>query len=224
LRKLSLLHFLSYSYPNIPRKTLYARILCGEVSVNGEKLRDPKCLILPDASLEFSPKRYVSRGGIKLEYALLCTDFDVQAKVVLDAGSSTGGFTDCLLQYGAGHVHAVDVGKNQLAYRLRIDPRVSVHEGTNIMNAPRFDPEPQVAVADISFRSLRRAALRVIEATSEKRALVLVKPQFEWPKEDRSFRGVVKGTSNIRRALVDIAGDLDAERVFVCDVVASLIA
>ena len=166
-------------------------------------------------------KRFVSRGGVKLEYALLRCGFSVEGKVVLDAGASTGGFTDCVLQHGAVHVHAVDVGTNQLAYPLRMDPRVTVHEKTNIMTAAPFEPVPDVAVADISFRSLRRAAARILDFTSESRALVLAKPQFEWPKSDTSFNGVLTNPSDIRKVLFELSEDLSAEDVRLTDVIAS---
>ena len=208
-------------FPDVSKQALYSRIMCGEVIVDGERKRDPKTLIGPDASITFQEKRYVSRGGVKLEHALLCGDFSVEGKVVLDAGASTGGFTDCALQHGAICVHALDVGTNQLAYSLRTDPRVITHEKTNIMSALPFEPKPDVAVADISFRSLRRAAARILDFTLESRALVLAKPQFEWPKDDGPFRGVLTNSSDIRDVLVNLAVDLSAEDVYVHDVIAS---
>jgi len=221
LKKRPLLQVLSDLYPHASREELYARILCGEVAIGGQRIRDPKYAVRDDMEIVFSRKRYVSRGGEKLEYALACTGFEVEGKVALDAGSSTGGFTDCLLQHGAARVHAGDVGKNQLAYELRIDPRVTVHENTNIMTAPPFVPESEIAVADISFRSLRHAAARIIDLTSEKKALVLAKPQFEWPKEDTSFRGVLSNTGDIRAVLRELTRDLAAEGVYVHSVVPS---
>ncbi|MBN1686132.1 MAG: TlyA family RNA methyltransferase [Spirochaetales bacterium] len=224
MKKRPLLQILQELYPDTPRQTLYARVLCGEVLVNGERLRDPKCAVPPNIQITFGKKRYVSRGGEKLEYALERTDFAVEGKVVLDAGSSTGGFTDCLLQHGAAHVHAVDVGINQLAYRLRMDARISVHERTNIMRTASLVPAPDVAVADISFRSLKKAAARVIDLTLDKKALVLAKPQFEWPKDDSSFDGVLERMSDIRSVLTGLAQSLAAEGVYTHSVVPSPIA
>ena len=221
MKKRPLLRILQDLYPDMPTKALYARILCGEVIVNGERLRDPRCAVSPEVQIAFGGKRFVSRGGEKLEYALQRTGFEVNGKVVLDAGSSTGGFTDCVLQHGAAHVHAVDVGTNQLAYRLRTDSRVSVHEKTNIIGVFGLIPEPDVAVADISFRSLRKAAARVVDLTREKRALLLAKPQFEWPKGDSSFDGVLRDSAEIRAVLVDLARDLAAEGVYTQMVVPS---
>lgn len=195
--------------------------MCGEVLVNGERSKDPKSQVSPEASFAFSEKRYVSRGGTKLEHALTHLDFEVEGRIILDAGASTGGFTDCVLQHGALHVHAVDVGTNQLAYSLRTDPRVTSHEKTNIMGVESFSPKPDVAVADISFRSLRKAAAHILGLTVESSALVLAKPQYEWPKDDEAFRGVVKEPSDIRAALFDLVKDLSIEGVFVCGVAAS---
>ena len=113
MSKKPLLRLLSDLYPETSRQELYARVLCGEVLVNGERLKDPKQPVSADAAVAFSRRRYVSRGGAKLDYALRHLDFPVEGKVVLDAGSSTGGFTDCLLQHGAARVFAVDVGYGQ---------------------------------------------------------------------------------------------------------------
>lgn len=132
-----------------------------------------------DADIVLTEERFVSRGGEKLDAAIAALNIDVSGKVFLDAGASTGGFTDCLLQRGAALVHAVDVGYNQLHYRLREDPRVLVHERTNLMELRRVWPEPDAAVADLSFRSLRRAAAKLLSLTREGWALVLFKPQFE---------------------------------------------
>jgi 23S rRNA (cytidine1920-2'-O)/16S rRNA (cytidine1409-2'-O)-methyltransferase len=221
LKRKPLLTTLSELFPDIAKETLYARVMCGEVTVDGERIRDPKAHVYPGASISFEPKRFVSRGGVKLDFALGKSDFDVRNKTVLDAGASTGGFSDCLLRHGASLVHAVDVGINQLAYSLRIDPRVIVHERTNIMSAHGFEPKPEIAVADLSFRSLRRAAARILNFTTEKRALVLAKPQFEWPKNDTSFRGVATDTSATRTVLIRLAIDLSGENVHVCEVIQS---
>jgi 23S rRNA (cytidine1920-2'-O)/16S rRNA (cytidine1409-2'-O)-methyltransferase len=221
LKQKPLLNLLIQLFPDASKQTLYSRIMCGEVIVNGERNRDPKKPISPDASITFLEKRYVSRGGVKLEYALRHSDFSVEGKVVLDAGASTGGFTDCVLQHGAIRVHAVDVGTNQLAYSLRADPRVITNEKTNIMAPISFEPRPDVAVADISFRSLRGAAARILELTLDSRALVLAKPQFEWPKDDASFRGVLTNPSDIRDVLRNLTEDLSAEDVYVHDVIPS---
>lgn len=143
-------------------------------------MRDPAARVARGAVIELQSRpRYVSRGGEKLHAALAAWSIPVQDKVFVDAGASTGGFTDCLLQSGARVVHAVDVGYNQLDYRLRCDSRVIVHERTNLMDLEPLEPPPDAAVADLSFRSLRGAARKLLSLTSAGWGIVLVKPQFE---------------------------------------------
>lgn len=221
MKKRPLLQVLTAILPNQNRDKLYAQILCGDVIVDGERIRDPKQPVASDASIVFEKKQYVSRGGIKLEHALQFADFAVDGKVVLDAGSSTGGFTDCLLQHGAKHVYAVDVGTNQLAYALRVNPNVTVFEKTNIMDVGPFSPAPHLAVADISFRSLRNAAARILGLTVEGKALLLAKPQFEWDQNDESFDGILKDPADMRKALLMLIKDLACEHVYVHTVVPS---
>jgi len=109
----------------------------------------------------------------------------------VDAGASTGGFTHALLLRGASTVHAVDVGYNQLAYTLRADSRVVVHERTNITEISALNPEPHFAVADLSFRSLCGVATHLLGLTSEGWGIVLLKPQYEWRDADSGFDGRV---------------------------------
>ncbi len=155
------------------------------------------------------PPRFVSRGGEKLDAALERLDIDVAGRTALDAGASTGGFTDCLLQRGAAHVVAVDVGHGQLDVRLRQDPRVEVMERTNVRDltvgslpgAP-FD----VVTADLAFVSLRRVA-PVLTALAAPGAdvIVLVKPQFEAGRVEASKgRGVIRDPEVWRRALLGV--------------------
>ncbi|OGR89071.1 MAG: hypothetical protein A2992_03055 [Elusimicrobia bacterium RIFCSPLOWO2_01_FULL_59_12] len=130
--------------------------------------------------------RYVSRGGDKLRGALETFGISVKGKTCLDVGSSTGGFTDCLLQAGAKSVYAVDVGWGLLDYTLRKDPRVHVLERTNFrfFNAASLSPKPDFAGVDVSFISLDKILPKLAEVLSGAEALVLVKPQFEGtPKE-----------------------------------------
>src|SRR5439155_14996809 len=126
------------------------------------------------------PPRFVSRGGDKLDAALDRFGVDVAGRRVLDAGASTGGFTDCLLQRGAASVTAVDVGRAQLHERLRADPRVTSLERTDIRSFRTTEPFP-VVVADLSFISLRTVAGALLgdNAASGADVVVLVKPQFE---------------------------------------------
>jgi 23S rRNA (cytidine1920-2'-O)/16S rRNA (cytidine1409-2'-O)-methyltransferase len=219
--RVALLDLLCVRNPSSQRQDFFARILCGEIIVNGEKLRDPKVLVSRNAEITFQTQKYVSRGGVKLEHALNVMGFPVGGLVFIDAGSSTGGFTDCLLQANAMHVHAVDVGTNQLDYKLRIDGRISVHEKTNIMSIDRFDPEPHAAVADISFRSIRFAASHLLNLTRNKQLLALVKPQFEWIEPKKGFRGVVDDSKDLDKILCHLVADLRNENAFVTDVIES---
>lgn len=177
--------------PQAPRERLVSLILCGDVQFDGEVVRDPKSLVLSDSNVEFRSGSFVSRGGFKLEHALDTWRIDPEGKVVVDAGASTGGFTDALLRHGAAVVHAVDVGYNQIDYRLRTDPRVHVHERTNIMDVTRLEPHPHFGVIDLSFRSLRGAARHILDLTRESFVVALLKPQFEWRDPPDTFDGRV---------------------------------
>jgi 23S rRNA (cytidine1920-2'-O)/16S rRNA (cytidine1409-2'-O)-methyltransferase len=215
MRKRPLLQVLQNLEPGSSREELLARILCGEVRVDGARIRDPRFPVdCSEVSLERRP--FVSRGGLKLDGALAAHGPAVAGLCLLDAGCSTGGFTDCLLQRGAARVIAVDVGYGQLDYRLRRDPRVTALERTNILSlVPGSLPEvPDAAVADLSFRSLRRAAAHLLTLTSRHWLLALVKPQFEWRSAGADFRGVVRDPEVRRRVLASLARDLGAEGVF----------
>lgn len=208
MKRRSLLQVLVERYPQSDRKELYARIMSGDVRVEGHTVRDPSVPVAVEATIVFSDSRYVSRAGAKLAAALDEWDVRVAGRVWLDAGASTGGFTDCLLQRGAAIVHAVDVGYNQLDYRLRRDERVRVHERTNALSiAGRLDPAPDVFVCDLSFRSLRGAAKVLLSSVRERWGIALVKPQFELDAELRWGRAV---SERLADGVVD---DRDAQRV-----------
>lgn len=203
------------AFPSLSRDEVYAAILCGEIYVGGERLRDPSARVSPAATIEQRRRAFVSRGGLKLDHALESWRISVTGKVMLDAGSSTGGFTDCLLQRGALRVHAVDVGYNQLAYSLRTDPRVIVHERTNIMDLASLDPAADAAVADLSFRSLRGAADRILSLTREGWVVALVKPQFELRRDYEGFDGVLRDDRRLIEVLEEVAEALRSEGVSV---------
>ncbi len=209
-------------YPEKSKDDIYAAILCGDILVDGEKVRDPKRPVSIDTSIDWTVEKYVGRGALKLEGALEGLRIDPRGLVCLDAGASTGGFTDCLLAHGASHVHAVDVGYNQLAWKLRSNPNVSSRERTNIMSLELSDmnPPPVLAVADLSFRSLRGAASKLLELTSGGIVLALVKPQFEDPVES-GFDGVVRSREVRAAVLESLRDDLPSEGVFVHDALAS---
>ncbi len=173
------------------RTKAQAAILAGQVRVNGQPARKPGDPTAADAQLELvAPERFVSRGGHKLEHALLHFALPVTGARALDLGASTGGFTDCLLQHGAASVHAVDVGHGQLAWKLRQDPRVTVLERTNAreLSAAHFAPDQipfDLAVADCSFISLRKILPPLPSLIRPGgRIVALVKPQFEAGKAE----------------------------------------
>ncbi len=119
--------------------------------------------------------------------------------MILDAGSSTGGFSDCLLQNGAKAVHCVDVGYNQLDYSLRVKENVYVHEKQNIMNLDSLDPKPQGSVCDLSFRSISGAASHILKLCDNSFLICLIKPQFEVPRWKVDFTGVVDDLDFFKR-------------------------
>lgn len=181
-------------------------ILAGEVTVDGRRVDKPAAKVDPDAAIDVREKPpYVSRGGFKLAAALDAFGIDPAGRVCLDAGSSTGGFTDCLLQRGALRVHAFDVGTNQLAWKLRSDPRVISRERFNLRRLlPDDVGEPvDLLVADVSFISLTQVlgpCFAVLKPGAD--AVVLVKPQFEAERGEVGKGGIVRD-EDVRRRAVD---------------------
>ncbi len=218
MKKVPLLQLLQRRYPEKSKKELHAAVLCGEVRVGGERVQDPKrsCAVDAEAEIDGEQRRYVSRGGEKLDAALRRWDVTVRGKVWLDAGASTGGFTDCLLKNGAQLVHAVDVGYNQLDFRLRRNAEVVVHERTNAMALKHLDPQPHAATADLSFRSLRGAAAHILSLTRDGELIALAKPQFETPRlRDEDFDGLVRSAREAENILLALLEDLLTEGVAV---------
>ncbi len=191
-KKVALLKILTQQFDQYTKDQLTAFIVCRNVLVDGELVADPRQLVSSDASLSFTFDTYVSRGGYKLEHALKQFDLDVRDLVMLDAGSSTGGFTDCLLKHGAKLVHSVDVGYNQLDWRLRTNSQVLVHEKQNIMTLESLDPPCDAAVCDLSFRSIAGAASHILRLCNNSYLVSLIKPQFEVPKGLEDFNGIVE--------------------------------
>ena len=151
------------------------------------------------------PPRYVSRGGEKLEHALEAFGVSPNGLRCLDVGASTGGFTDCLLQHGAAHVVAIDVGYGQLHPRLREDPRVTVLERVNARHLPELPYAPELVTCDVSFISLGTALPPALAAAAPGwQALPLVKPQFEAGRAEAK-RGVVRDPAVHARVLCDIS-------------------
>jgi 23S rRNA (cytidine1920-2'-O)/16S rRNA (cytidine1409-2'-O)-methyltransferase len=188
------------------REKAQALIMAGEVRVNGQKAAKPGQPVEPDAAVEvLSRPPYVSRGGFKLAGALRHWGIDVTGLVCVDIGSSTGGFTDVLLQNGAARVHAVDVGAGQLDWKIRTDPRVVLHEGINARDlTPEEIGEPaDLVTCDVSFIS----ATMIVGPASlllrpSGRMVILVKPQFEVGKGQVGKGGIVR-EPELHRAACD---------------------
>jgi 23S rRNA (cytidine1920-2'-O)/16S rRNA (cytidine1409-2'-O)-methyltransferase len=178
----------------------------GLVNVKGVPVRKAASLVATDTPITISgpPRRFASRGGDKLDSALAALDVTIEGKRWLDAGASTGGFTDRLLQGGAEEVAAVDVGYGQLDWRLRNDPKVRVLERVNVRNIQRDDLpwRPQGVVADLSFISLA-LVLPALRAVAEDDAdfVLLVKPQFEAGRDAVGPGGVVRDPEVWNRAM-----------------------
>jgi 23S rRNA (cytidine1920-2'-O)/16S rRNA (cytidine1409-2'-O)-methyltransferase len=184
-------------------------ILAGEVWVNGQRWDKASKLCAAGLQMEVrGHDRYVSRGGHKLEGALTGFSLDVTGLRCLDLGASTGGFTDCLLQHGAGEVAAVDVGHGQLHWKLRNDPRVKIFEGVNARDlaaiaAERFPGLFDLVVADVSFISLRLVLPPAFDLLdSGGRVVALIKPQFEAGRAEVGKGGIVRDTA-VRQRVVD---------------------
>lgn len=185
-------------------------VMAGDVLVNGAPATKPGTPTDPEATIRVrAPERsYVSRGGEKLAGALAALDIDPAGWRALDVGASTGGFTDCLLQHGARQVVAVDVGYGQLAWVLRTDPRVTVHERVNARRlAPALVGEPvDLAVVDVSFISLRLVLPAILPLVRPGGSvLALVKPNFEVGREHVGAGGVVRDPALREAAVRDVA-------------------
>ena len=184
-------------------------VLAGTVRINGQSAHKPSDSVKPGDTLTLdAPEKFVSRGGHKLEHALEHFQINVTGLTALDLGASTGGFTDCLLQRGAGKVFAVDVGQGQLAWKLRQDPRVVVMEKTNARNLrPEQFPAPaDLAVVDCSFISLKKILPPAVPLLKPDGIIVtLIKPQFEAGKaEADKGRGVITDPVVHERVLAEL--------------------
>ena len=179
------------------RTRAQALILAGNVFAGDKRVSKAGDMLAEDAALSVKGRDHpwVSRGGIKLDHGLDHFGFDVTGLVALDVGSSTGGFTDVLLTRGAAKVYAVDVGTNQLAWKLRSDPRVVVHEQTNARDlTAQIIPDPiDIVVCDASFIGLAKVLDAALDLAKPGAKLVaLVKPQFEAGRDEVGKGGVVR--------------------------------
>ncbi len=186
-----------------------AYIMEGKVQVKGIRIDKPGYQVrqADEISITIPSASYVSRGGLKLDGALKAIGIDVTSKVTMDVGSSTGGFTDCLLQHGADKVFAIDVGYGLIDYRLRQDKRVVLMEGINFRH---FDPGKllsliDLATIDVSFISLELILPNVfICLKSQGHALALIKPQFELEQKEVEKGGVVRSAEKLNKAVSKI--------------------
>jgi len=208
------------------RSRAQALIMAGAAFSGERKLAKAGEMLAEDAPLEVRGKDHpwVSRGGIKLEHGLAHFGFDVSGAVALDVGSSTGGFTDVLLSRGAAKVYAVDVGTNQLAWKLRQDPRVVVLEQTNARYLTREQvPEPvDVVVCDASFIGLAKVLEAPLKLAKPGAKLVaLIKPQFEAGREEVGKGGVVRDPAVHERVCAEAAAWVESQGWRVLGVVES---
>jgi 23S rRNA (cytidine1920-2'-O)/16S rRNA (cytidine1409-2'-O)-methyltransferase len=208
-------------------------VLQGRVLVNGALAEKPARQVAPSEALFITPDgpEFVSRGGQKLARALDVFPVDPTGRTAVDAGSATGGFTDCLLQAGAVRVIAVDVGYGQLHERLRQDERVVSLERTNIRDLDRErvchlsgeDPPPSIVTADLSFTSIRPICARLLEMSGhDGDTILLCKPQFEVDRQVASRgRGVVRDRTDRQEAMFGLCEELEAQHATICGISAS---
>ena len=191
------------------RNRAQAMVMAGQVLAENQRVDKPGQLVEAGAEIRIKGEslKYVSRGGLKLEAALSRFKVNPEGRVCIDVGASTGGFTDCLLQHGAARVWAVDVGHNQLAWRIRQDARVEVVEGLNArsLSEAAFPVKFDLATVDVSFISLTKilpALVKVLAAAAD--CIALIKPQFEVGKGEVGKGGIVGDPLKHRRVLTEI--------------------
>ena len=205
------------------REKAKALIMAGEIFVDGMKEDKAGMKFSTEALIEYrgNPIPYVGRGGLKLEKALDVFAPDLTGRVCMDVGSSTGGFTDCMLQNGAVKVYSVDVGRGQLAWKLREDPRVVCMEKTNIryLTADAIQERPSFVSIDVSFISLTKVLLPVRDLMTEPGEIVcLVKPQFEAGREKVGKKGVVRDAGVHEEVIRQVALYAESIGLIVCGI------
>jgi len=187
-------------------------VMAGVVLVNEQRVNKASELIAHDAELRIKGSdvpeaRYVGRGGVKLQAALSHFQIDVAGVACLDVGASTGGFTDCLLQHGASSVTAIDVGHNQIDWKLRTDPRVEVREGVNAryLTPADFPDKFELIVMDVSFISVTKVLPAIVELLTDTGKLVaLIKPQFEVGRGEVGKGGIVRDPEKHARVVEEV--------------------
>ena len=194
------------------RAKAQAMVMAGAVLANEQRIAKPSDLVATEAEIRVKgaddpASRYVGRGGVKLEAALREFQIDVRERVCLDVGASTGGFTDCLLQHGARKVTAIDVGHNQIDWRLRTDERVEVREGVNAryLQPQDFDTQFDVIVMDVSFISATKVLPAIVPLLKvEGRLVTLIKPQFEVGRSEVGKGGIVRDPEKHARVVEEV--------------------
>lgn len=194
------------------RTKAQAMVMAGVVLVNEQRINKPSDLIAPDAEIRVKggndpASRFVGRGGLKLEAALREFDISVEGLTCLDVGASTGGFTDCLLQRGACKVISVDVGHNQIDWRLRTDPRVDVREGVNAryLKEDDFETRFDMVAMDVSFISATKIMPAIVPLLSDRgRLITLIKPQFEVGRGEVGKGGIVRDPQKHARVIEEV--------------------
>ena len=194
------------------RNKAQAMIMAGLVLVDEQRVEKPSQQFDPNSSIRVKggddpSSRYVGRGGLKLEAALREFQIDASGLVCLDVGASTGGFTDCLLQHGAKKVVAIDVGHNQIDWRLRNDPRVEIREGVNAryVTLDDFESKFDLAVIDVSFISVTKVLPAIVPLVIENGSIVtLIKPQFEVGRGEVGGGGIVRDAVKRMRVVDEV--------------------
>ncbi|MDQ2937294.1 MAG: TlyA family RNA methyltransferase [Acidobacteriota bacterium] len=194
------------------RTKAQALVMAGVVLVDEQRVAKPSDSVSSNAEIRIKggddpASRYVGRGGLKLEAALTEFEITVEGLTCLDVGASTGGFTDCLLQHGAHRVIAIDVGHNQIDWRLRTDPRVEVREGMNAryLNANDFQEKFPLVVMDVSFISATKIMPALVPLLAETGLLItLIKPQFEVGRGEVGKGGIVREPEKHARVVEEI--------------------
>ncbi len=204
-------------------------IMAGVVLVNEQRVGKPSEMFAPDVNIRIKgsddpSSRYVGRGGLKLETALREFTIDVTGFVCLDVGASTGGFTDCLLQHGARHITAIDVGHNQLDWKLRNDNRVDVRENINAryLTQEDFNTKFDLAVMDVSFISATKILPAIVPLLTEQgRIITLIKPQFEVGRGEVGKGGIVRDVEKHERVIEEVNSFAESLCLKVCGVIDS---
>jgi len=194
------------------RTKAQAMVMAGVVLVNEQRINKPSDLVAPDAEIRVKggddpASRYVGRGGLKLEAALREFQINVEGLTCLDVGASTGGFTDCLLQHGASQVISIDVGHNQIDWRLRTDNRVEVREGINAryLKPDDFPTRFELVVMDVSFISATKIMPAIVPLlTDTGRLITLIKPQFEVGRGEVGKGGIVRDSQKHARVIDEV--------------------